>query len=157
MMAAMLVTPAATARLLVDRFTPMMVPILVRREAMVGTGFLPGDEHPREIVKRGLRVGPADGFVQCADEVVMALAVLVVDRDPPLQECGEGRRIVFVDPDRVGDRYPVLQVTAAGRTVRASESETASIRPDPSSATRCTSSRTACSTCRKPQGSTFMS
>ncbi len=25
-------------------FTPMMVPILVRREAMVGTGFLPGDE-----------------------------------------------------------------------------------------------------------------
>ena len=25
-------------------FTPMLVPILVRREAMVGTGFLPGDE-----------------------------------------------------------------------------------------------------------------
>jgi seryl-tRNA synthetase len=25
-------------------FTPMMVPILVRRDAMVGTGFLPGDE-----------------------------------------------------------------------------------------------------------------
>ena len=51
--------------------------------------LLAGGQHPREIVERRLRVGAADRFVKRGDEVVMALAVLVVDRDPAVEQ---GRR-----------------------------------------------------------------
>jgi hypothetical protein len=48
--------------------------------------LLAARQHPREIVKRRLRVGPADGFVERGDEVVMPLPVLVVDRDPAVEQ-----------------------------------------------------------------------
>ena len=50
-------------------------------------------QHPREVIECGLRIATAHGFVQRADEVVMPVAVLVIDSDATLQELAQTRRI----------------------------------------------------------------
>ena len=50
--------------------------------------LLAGDEHPREIIKGSLGVGAADRFVKRGDEIVMALAVLVINGDPAMEQLG---------------------------------------------------------------------
>ena len=60
--------------------------------------LLARDQHPRQVIQRGLRVRAAQRFVQRRDEVVVPFAVLVVDRDPALEEVAERGRI-----ERLGD------------------------------------------------------
>ena len=48
-------------------------------------GVFAGLEHAAEPVERGVGVGVADGFVQGGDEVVVLLALLVVEEDALLE------------------------------------------------------------------------
>src|SRR5205085_6517195 len=60
-----------------------------------------GDEHAREIIKCSLRIRPSDRLMKRRNEVVMALAVLVVDRNPAVQQVAElGRPERLRDVDR---------------------------------------------------------
>ena len=51
--------------------------------------LLAGDEHPGEIIKRCLRVGAAQAFVKGGNQVVVALAVLVVDGHAAVEQLGQ--------------------------------------------------------------------
>ncbi len=57
-----------------------------RRATYMGSS--PACEHAAEPVERGVGVGVADGFVQGGDDVVVLLAVLVVEQDAALQGFG---------------------------------------------------------------------
>ena len=48
--------------------------------------FFPGGEHPGEVIECSLRIGTAQRFMQRRDQVVMPVAVLVVNRHTPHQE-----------------------------------------------------------------------
>ncbi len=66
-------------------FTPVNPPVLVRREALVGTGFLPGDEDAIYAV-------PGDGlYLVGTSEVSLAalhLGEILAEEDLPLRYCG---------------------------------------------------------------------
>src|SRR3546814_8877800 len=50
--------------------------------------FLTRDQHSCQIVKRRLRIGTAQRFMQGRNEVVMPLPILVVDSHAPVEEGG---------------------------------------------------------------------
>src|SRR3546814_9294431 len=46
--------------------------------------LLARDEHPREPIERRLRVRPAQRLMERRDQIVMAVAALVIDRHPAI-------------------------------------------------------------------------
>jgi seryl-tRNA synthetase len=68
-------------------FTPVMTPVLVREEALVGTGFFPGD---RESVYAIANADP-DLFLIGTSEVALAalhMGEILAEEDLPLRYCG---------------------------------------------------------------------
>jgi seryl-tRNA synthetase len=73
------------ATLVAKGFTPALTPVLVREEALVGTGFLPGDE--QQIYK----VPEDDLYLVGTSEVALAalhLGEILPEGDLPLRYCG---------------------------------------------------------------------
>src|SRR3546814_11399309 len=51
--------------------------------------LLARDEHPREPIERRLRVRPAQRLMERRDQIVMAVAALVIDRHPAMEKLCE--------------------------------------------------------------------
>ncbi len=71
------------------------------------------DEHAREIIERSLRVGAADRLMERGDEVIVTLAVLVVDGDAAVQQGRHPRRIEWLVELDVVQRLDLIKEEAA--------------------------------------------
>src|SRR3546814_12267141 len=72
--------------------------------------LLARDEHPREPIERRLRVRPAPRLMERRDQIVMAVADLVIDRPPAMEQlCAYGGIEHFFDRNRKRRFEPVTQ------------------------------------------------
>src|SRR3546814_14244342 len=91
--------------------------------------LLAGDEHPRQPIERRLRVRPAHRLVQRRDEIVVAVAVPVIDRQAAVEEYRQFGRI---EPrlDRGGGQGFDLVAQATAAAVGAGDTRgTGAVRP----------------------------
>ncbi len=71
--------------------------------------FLPGGQHSREIIERRLRIGAAHSLVERGNEVVVPLAILVVNRHPALEKRAEPGRVEWLGQLRVVERLRLIE------------------------------------------------
>ena len=70
-------------------------------------------QHTRQIIERGLRVGAAQGFVERGNQIVMAVAVLVVNRDAALEEFAQRGGIERVRDLGSVERFGLIEQEAS--------------------------------------------
>jgi hypothetical protein len=78
-------------------------------------GVFAGLQHAAEPVEGGVGVGVADGFVQRGDDVVVLLALFVVEQDAALQGFGGDRGLVVM----IFSPRPSASLAATSRALRA--------------------------------------
>ena len=75
--------------------------------------FFTGGQHAFEIVERRIGIGATQRFVQRRDQPVMALAILVIDRHPAVEQCRQSRRVErFIELDGI-ERFDLVEQKAA--------------------------------------------